>query len=269
MRFWYIFRRLAALVVASVVMLHLWPDSSSFVLHQTWKSSVLPEWSAAAVSSCRVHTTKFVLHSDEDNRALFATQFAELLRGYDALQEGVSKSDMARLLFMHVWGGVYLDLDVYCIQSPQLLLEELHRDGLQIGLGHLELAAHDHPDAIPNAVLMATRPAHPFWTIAMKICASNALEGDSSSMSVEQLCGPQALRQALQVYDPSCNLAADTKCKDIRIWPPHVLYPLSWAKQRIHPPACDNETLIQKCVQSLHPRPHTITFWRKSWGKKK
>ena len=52
------------------------------------------------------------LWSDDANRQLFAAHVPELLSLYDGYTNAVERADVARLLYMHVFGGIYADIDL-------------------------------------------------------------------------------------------------------------------------------------------------------------
>ncbi len=163
---------------------------------------------------------------------------------------------------MYLFGGVYVDLDVFCVRPMSELLAELRASNASVGLGRMEYSAHDHPDAIPNAVLLSVVPFHPFWLAAMDQCLTNA--ASATVLSIEQLCGPRALRQALESRY-SCDVKTSQRCGDLVLFAPRVLYPVSWAGYRVVSKSCQSEQTIDACVQEQETKPHTITFWRKSW----
>ena len=85
------------------------------VVHQSWMTAQLPgaleplsaRWQRAGPSGWEHR-----LWTDEANRALWAAHFPDLLSLYDGYSTAVQRADVTRLLYMHVHGGVYADLDV-------------------------------------------------------------------------------------------------------------------------------------------------------------
>ena len=62
--------------------------------------------------------------SDADNRALVAARYPHLLAMYDSLFLTVQKTDVARLLYLHAFGGLYADADYECGGNLFHLLEQ-------------------------------------------------------------------------------------------------------------------------------------------------
>ena len=107
------------------------------VVHQSWMTAQLPgaleplsaRWRRAGPSGWDHR-----LWTDEANRALWAAHFPDLLPIYDGYPTPVQRADVTRLLYMHVHGGVYADLDVaHHVETKRL-------NGL-IGRGWSELGA--------------------------------------------------------------------------------------------------------------------------------
>lgn len=83
------------------------------IIHQTWKNTELKEVEKIWVESVK---EKFVGYeykfwTDEDNERLIRTKYPEFQDFYKELTP-VEKSDFCRYLYIHQYGGVYLDIDV-------------------------------------------------------------------------------------------------------------------------------------------------------------
>ena len=97
------------------------------VVHQSWMTTQLPgeleplsaRWRRAGPSGWDHR-----LWTDDANRALWAAHFPELLPVYDGYPTAVQRADVTRLLYMHVHGGVYADLDVAPCDSAWAALEQ-------------------------------------------------------------------------------------------------------------------------------------------------
>lgn len=84
--------------------------------HQSWWTDTLPkplgvffdDWKEELRQS---EWTRF-LWTDESNRALWVREFPEMIDVYDDYAYAVERADATRLLYMHVYGGVYADVDV-------------------------------------------------------------------------------------------------------------------------------------------------------------
>lgn len=50
---------------------------------------------------------EYMLHTDIDNDALVSRHYSWLLPGYKAMS-GIQRADLARYMYMHQYGGVYV-----------------------------------------------------------------------------------------------------------------------------------------------------------------
>jgi hypothetical protein len=130
------------------------------IVHQTWKSTSVPaEWREAHRSwHCHHPGWELRLWTDEANRELVASRHPTLLDRYDSLPYPILRADVARVLILERWGGVYADLDVECLRPFDSLLA-----GSSMVLG-FEPAAHarrlGRRTLVSNAVIAAV-PGHP------------------------------------------------------------------------------------------------------------
>ena len=88
------------------------------LFHQSWKNSSLPENFEAWSQSCRTINSgwEHVLWTDDDN-ALMVEKYAPwFLETYNNLPEPIERADASRNLYMHIFGGVYADLDTECLR---------------------------------------------------------------------------------------------------------------------------------------------------------
>ncbi len=69
-------------------------------------------------------------------------------------------------MYLHKFGGVYVDLDMESIRPIDDYLK-----GKQLVLGRMG-PSEDFSHSIPNAI-MASVPGHPFWIMALSYIADN------------------------------------------------------------------------------------------------
>lgn len=84
------------------------------IIHQSWKSATLPSGSIAAFCASwpRYHSGALhVLWTDEDNLRLVHRHYPQHEELYRGLQLDVMRSDVARLMYLHQYGGLYADMD--------------------------------------------------------------------------------------------------------------------------------------------------------------
>ncbi|KAG6031840.1 hypothetical protein E4U41_007413 [Claviceps citrina] len=229
------------------------------IFHQSWKSLELPakfqQWS---LSCRRKHPDwEWVVWTDEDNLRLVRQHFPWFEDVYNGLPGVIYRADMARHLYMYIYGGVYADLDTECLQ-PTENLERTYgplfgpsttpRPDLAIFGRMGNKPEFDH--AIPNAWMAAT-PGHPLFLSAVRrlIDAYNSSKSEGTDIgNPEDATGPIALRESITQYvadlvrhgptldEKVASLAAagpfahdQSENHQVLLLPSHFVYPYSWA----------------------------------------
>jgi len=95
--------------------------------------------------------------SDADNRALVAERYPYLLATHDWLPHVVQRVDFVRLLYVHAFGGLYVDMDY-----------EAHTDVLsRLGAMKVTNAVVRSPflinEVMQNSFMYALEPRDPYW----------------------------------------------------------------------------------------------------------
>jgi mannosyltransferase OCH1-like enzyme len=57
------------------------------------------------------------LWTDDSNRELVANHFPWLRHAYERLPAEIQRADLARYLYMFRYGGIYADLDTWCLRD--------------------------------------------------------------------------------------------------------------------------------------------------------
>lgn len=129
-------------------------------IFQTWFTKDLPAKMRERVESLKKQNPRFehFLYDDHDCRELIKNNFNfSVLEAYDNLIPGAYKADLWRLCVLYVYGGIYMDIKLLCINSFKLieLTEQNHfvRDRLK-------------PLSIYNSVMVCQKQ-HPFLMMAI------------------------------------------------------------------------------------------------------
>lgn len=89
------------------------------IIHQTWKSEMMKpkllEWFDGWKE--KHPECLHVLWLDEDNERLVKEHFPEFQTCWDALTLIIQKTDIARLMYLYKYGGVYADMDYECFMN--------------------------------------------------------------------------------------------------------------------------------------------------------
>jgi mannosyltransferase OCH1-like enzyme len=127
-----------------------WKDKNNIPEH--WKPSIrnikkyMPDW-------------KHVLMDDEDNRLMVAKHFPDFLPYYDALPYKICKVDFSRYVFLYLYGGIYMDLD---------LIIQRDLSPLFVNDSEIYLVNSGNVSSSYTNSFMASKPKCKFWLECME-----------------------------------------------------------------------------------------------------
>ena len=185
------------------------------LFHQSWKTSKLPDKFETWSQSCRTMNPdwEYVLWTDDDNADMVEKYAPWFRRTYNGLPAPIERVDASRNLYMHIFGGVYADLDTECLRpydslfashnvsavshqqtttSPTSAAELNPQRKAFLGRMHEDKEFHS---GLPNA-WMASTPAHPFWTLPLEYISAHSWDWKTP----EFLTGPDALFEVVKAY---------------------------------------------------------------------
>lgn len=167
--------------------------TSPFYMHQSYKTNDPQHWPGHGWSVYRqtwidLHPHwNFVFWLDQHNDLLArCLGFEELFRGKSA----IARADLARLLYLYQYGGLYADMDYLALQSHHDLLME--QDPFRND--QILLQNRDH-QAVSVEWAFAREPGHDFWVFVLERCVR---KGPVSHPV--QATGPDMLQRCLQGY---------------------------------------------------------------------
>jgi mannosyltransferase OCH1-like enzyme len=168
------------------------------VIHQTWKSTDVPEPLLRYQARWRALHPEFEyrLWTDEQNDALVRVDYPEFYRFYRSFSREIYRADMVRCLYLLRFGGVYVDLNVEPLRS----LEQFLRSYGDCVLG-AEPEAHAQKrrgkSRMACNALMASVPGQPFWRRMLQEIERRAAKGGREPVGVT---GPLALDAVFEQY---------------------------------------------------------------------
>jgi len=183
------------------------------IVHQTWRSRAVPRGLRSHIYSWKTVMPDWdhVFHTDADNDALVASDYAWLLPTYRGMS-AIQKADLIRYMYMHRFGGVYADLDVRLLQPLPALLASRNVSVL-LGQEPLEhaLLLERKPRQVCNAVL-ASVPGHPLWLDGQRAGGRGSRFGDPVGTT-----GPRMLERVVVRWERERG--------QIAVLPPVAFYP--------------------------------------------
>ena len=96
------------------------------IVHQEWKDRELPPNFKIWRDECiRLNPEwEFKLWTDDENLKLVQEHYPSLLNVYNGYKENIKRIDMIRFLYLHNFGGVYMDLDLACMKPFDSFFDE-------------------------------------------------------------------------------------------------------------------------------------------------
>lgn len=157
------------------------------IIHQTARTNHISWEEKKLVKRMRKKLSdwEYMFHDDIDNERLIRNYFPQYLEKYNAIPKGVAKADIARLVFLYVYGGFYFDTDYkilkkipdWMLNNHQLLMESRNSQK-EYKLG--------------NAIL-ASEPKGSFYKDFVEHIFSQPEITNLKENRVEYVTGPEAL----------------------------------------------------------------------------
>lgn len=122
------------------------------IVHQTWKSTVIPREHLLAYHSWTHLNRNWLrlLWTDDDVHEWVALHYPWLLPTFDAYEFPVQRADVFRLLVLQTYGGVYADIDYELLQPLDKFVSSINRPLAFVSPGRW-------PTSISNSLMMSRR----------------------------------------------------------------------------------------------------------------
>ncbi|KAL6796466.1 glycosyltransferase family 32 protein [Trichoderma sp. SZMC 28012] len=186
---------------------------------------------------------EWVLWTDEDNLQLVKDYFPWLEDTFLSLPGNIYRADLARNLYMYMFGGIYADLDTECLRPT---FDALRSNNISLpgkseneftnesSMSHVAMFGRMGSDQtfdhhLPNA-WMAASVRHPFFLLPLEFAKAEIQKSKRilhqlwyDYPSAEQLTGPIALAKNIRRY----QICGDT-LDSIILLPDGLIYPFNW-----------------------------------------
>lgn len=187
------------------------------IIHQIWhpfSSAEMPrDWQRFARSWRRFHPDhEHVLWGPEESRAFVAAHYPGFLKTYDEYPQPIQRVDSLRVLLLHHFGGVYVDLDVECLRNVEALLEGQRVVFPAEPTIHWENWRHKGYRRILATAFMASEARHPFWQTVI-----DEMQRSAHLPDVMDSTGPFVLTRCYEL-DPDRHA--------LTVAPPETIYPI-------------------------------------------
>lgn len=184
------------------------------VIHQsykTWEQTSKKDKQFTEKLKAMNEDWQWVFWTDEDNRTLIETHYPWFLDIYDSYKYNIQRADAVRYFYMHKYGGVYLDLDMFPLRPLEELFERIKNREIQplvYSNNPQVILFEEYPNhflsgrAIYNAILASCQNCD-FWEVVFKKLQDryqSTPETEDAEKVVFETTGPKMLNQAFAEY---------------------------------------------------------------------
>jgi mannosyltransferase OCH1-like enzyme len=171
------------------------------IIHQTWKSSNLPEKFQAYQKTWIMYHPQweYRFYDDAACRAFVQREFPDLLVLYDGCPYPVQRADIFRYLVVASNGGIYADIDMECYKNMESLFAGRECVfGVETILSPRQRRSlnHVYAERIANCIFAASRK-HPIFD---KIIEEVVMRLDKVPEGIVETTGPGMLTDVVQKY---------------------------------------------------------------------
>ncbi len=196
------------------------------ILHQTWKTNVVPDRFVEFQQSWRRHhpAWEYRLWSDAENQDLIEQEYPQFAEFYRRLPYPILRVEFVKLAYLHRFGGLYVDLDFEALRPIEPLLD---KQSIVVGretggMGHW-LRGRDY---ILNALIGSTA-GHSLWLDLMQQVVARF-----RPKKQWQIYEVYVLRSVIEIMDDLIE-ERRRQADDIIVYSHRVLYPSSQAERSI------------------------------------
>jgi Anp1/Glycosyltransferase sugar-binding region containing DXD motif len=178
------------------------------IIHQTWKTEAVPDRFRGMIASWRRRNPdwEYRFWTDAMLESLVAQHSPEFLPIYRNYPTGVQRSDAARYMILHKFGGVYADLDTTCLAPLDPLVAEQRVVLAQEPTEHnIQHSVWRGLDQIVFNGTMASPAGHPFWP-----CVFKNLRLAKDARNTLDATGPLLLTGCLRQFEHPSQLALNS-----------------------------------------------------------
>jgi mannosyltransferase OCH1-like enzyme len=105
------------------------------IIHQTWKDKTLPpiiyKLLSENISFLKSNGYEYMFWTDDMILKLISEEYPNFYNIYKLARTGVQKGDMARIILVYHYGGIYIDLDVLVLRDFKEIID-MNSDKLYI-----------------------------------------------------------------------------------------------------------------------------------------
>lgn len=229
------------------------------IIHQTWKTHLIPEKMVFCVNSWKIKNTdyEYKFWSDEDINEFISQNYPQYLDLLKKAKLGIQKADIFRIIALYHFGGLYVDIDFECL----LPIDEWDIDYNKINLAY-EPKQHHKKNVLCNALIYTP----PKMECLLKILEHGSNKLKSNPREVMNSFGPLAWQNVLgnddniniidrdNVYplpDITISIDLENKFKEMLI---NKNFDKSWAVHYWEHSNWPRTNILNKYYENLSPK---------------
>ena len=129
------------------------------IIHQTWRNATIPVWwnsSTRSVRQLNSNEFEYRLWTDKDMNEFVREKVPELYQNtFLTYSYNIQRVDAFRYILLYYLGGVYIDMDIGCSKSLDILLNTL--EALDSEAKHLAAFPATKPIGVSNDFMISTK----------------------------------------------------------------------------------------------------------------
>lgn len=130
------------------------------------------------------------IYDDNESRGIISAHLPELLPVYDAYSTAIQRTDVFRIAVIYLYGGFYLDQDVFCLKALDTLCNFEIVLGEELTLTEDECELSNQNDLRIANYMFGSVPKHTFWLELLKEMALKSPTPVKCENDVLAITGP-------------------------------------------------------------------------------
>ena len=181
-------------------------DPACKIIHQTWKTSEIPEhWRDSPRKWQVLHPDwGYKLWTDADNLDLIRTAFPQYLDMYRGYEYDIQRADFVRYAILKTYGGLYSDLDIVPLRRFDDETFKGTRSEVYLMKNNSYLKPSVSFGAVTNALMIGGTRGCPFWQAVMDEAARRYRKPHWTWMGkhrkVMEMTGPNLVQHVAHRY---------------------------------------------------------------------
>lgn len=208
------------------------------MIHFIWNDENVPQAYEKFIASWRFHHPEATIRiwTFAEGEQIIADYYPDLYELFMQYDLPIQKANVLRYVLLHMFGGIYADLDMFCLKPLTALYES----------NEAFIGKHDN-HFLCNAI-MGSIPGHLYWQKVF-----DGLPAALEWMNMNSISVPQ--RAIHTTGSPYLQSIIEDFKQSVTIFDKEYFYPVGCME-------------APEFYCGEHPNAYTIHYWNYSWGRK-